>query len=549
MQRAIGNTALTKRLALMRQGSQGVVQRKIGFEFQTDALVYKKDAEKFETVKKEYEAERDSILSKKSSKELFKITEEGFREEIMEGRKYNRLREDEQEAFLEEELKKKMASVAGYEIPPDKNGETFEGDQVLKMLQAIGKTSESYGERVFELPEMFHVEIDLGELEFVTEAFEEDADGAAQLITAVTLMQQFAHTALSQMRQTPKNVKTMQDLHMLATLRALSHIGGVYGKGNSVEEADDFLIGGADVMSEPRFTASPQASVGIGLDKLVELFELLGSDTESGNLLGMSANYEQVKGAEYQGDKMIKGSMYAEPAAAGRKAEGSQDLQGFVALLASYLSSALNWFNKKEDYPKMAHRLMARNDFRAMYAMLGAEQQEKFKNEYGPRKLLDLAGLQSWEPEDKIYKNGYLSDEGTTVEKEFVPNVQEWIESITQADAPHNKDRLSALPGQFKGRGMGQLKHMDPVSKGNEKLNPVFELRGLAKSVPLDKWTDIAFEVYEAIMTVKGAFPGMKLEDIKEAAKKRSEETEFPKPGVLKAKPEPPAETYPIPNQ
>ncbi|MGB8954145.1 MAG: hypothetical protein WCC10_02110 [Tumebacillaceae bacterium] len=138
--------------------------------------------------------------------------------------------------------------------------------------------------------------------------------------------------------------------------------------------------------------------------------------------------------------------------------------------------------------------------------------------------------------EDRIYRPGYTSDSDRVIKPDLVPSVQDWIVSITQVDPPneYNKDALSSLPGQYIGRGMGQSKRMDKASKTSESEVPIFELRGLAKSVPLDNWTDIAFEVYQAIMSIK-------------QAKERAEQHEFPELSTLEAQPEPPSATYPIP--
>lgn len=367
-----------------------------------------------------------------------------------------------------------------------------------------------YGVKVFDLPGQFHIESDDGEVEFVTEPVEEDQPGLDQLVEAVSNMADFAQIIWTQASRV--------DTGALFSVVAQAFNAGQY---QAQWKNSDILVGNfKDPQNTPDLAASPQATVGIPLDKLIDLMTVVTEKSERGDTLSGFAvggkKDERGKGVILKTLEQVRGqSIY-------QKLDAHPKLKNFVAAVASYLNGAAeysktvaDWPKEEEDpnYPKIAHPLMARNNFRTMFNMLEPIEQSIFAEEIGVGGMLELT--KSHRATDQIYHQGYF-DEGK--KKRQAPTVEEWIESIVRPVRILDRDvtlpdKLSRLPGMMVGRGMGALEKPDEnVARTNLRGEPreaqegaVFELRRIQRAMPSDKWVGLAVLVHQTVNEVNEA--------------------------------------------
>lgn len=383
----------------------------------------------------------------------------------------------------------------GYDV----EAKDFESAEVYKGMRKL-----LYGDKVFSMPGFFHIESDDGDVEFVTEPFDEDQAGFVKLTMAVQLMRRFAEL-IQDGRTEFKDVVAGFGTGTFDAVR---------NKGEEEDSGDKVYVGNMkDTDEPPDLTASPQASIGIRLDKIIDMYEAVVKDKK----LSSFALWGTDNPAEHRSQKVTKDSLKS-----AKNADRSSKLDNFIFLVINYLQGAKAYspdLTDSKNYPKVAHPVMVRTNFKSLYKQLSGEEQKRFaeyKNGYLSRKT----GRKFSEP---IYEKGYWDDNKKFHKPKEVLTISQWLDSIEEGGgAP---DKLSRLPGMAVGRGMGAMKNVDQVDKtdaeGKAKVaspGAVFELRRMMTRVPPDSWPELAQGVHHAVNAIHGAkqADAVSAEDIEE---------------------------------
>ncbi|MBS1531045.1 MAG: DUF4157 domain-containing protein [Bacteroidetes bacterium] len=367
------------------------------------------------------------------------------------------------------------------------------------------KTKLPYGDKIFSAPG-FHIESDDGQVEFVTAPFEEDAGGLTGLVKAVQMMAQFANL-----------IYQHWDEEQQPSL--LSAIANAFGTGtydsNRGEDEQVYMGNFEHPSNEPNVNASPQASVGIPLDSVIRLMQVLSANNEKGQKLGGFGNYGHAQPALHKSQEVIKRTLATKIKKDSKELEALAEYRGlknFVALVIHYLQGADAYaadLAREGNYPKMAHPMMSRTNFRQIFGMMSVAENRLFVELFTPEKLVNLAKIRMG-PDDRIYPEGYR-DEENVLQRDSAPTIREWIASFNDL-LVREPDKLSRLPHMQKGRGMGALAVKDKVAKTNtrgEAQKPksaiVFELRRMATNVPPEEWANLAMLVHAAVNEINKA--------------------------------------------
>jgi hypothetical protein len=351
-----------------------------------------------------------------------------------------------------------------------------------------------YGHKVFELPGLFHVESDDGDVEFVTEPFDEDKNGLVGLMTAVGGMVTMARL----MERTRTDTQEEDEPQAPQLIAVATAFGAGQFQSTYPDEDSELHVGDPQSTDEgPDMRAAPQATVGVRLDEIPRLFEwLAANDKVAHRLHGMESFLKP--GTQSQAQIRLAGDLEV---IAGSPTLGNENgaLRGFITLILVYLRNAAVSKDAHREYVKIAHPVMARNSFTAMFDLLDEADQLQFLRAYPPEVLLAMSGTGRGLG-DKLYPSDYKGEDDKV---HASPTIRAWLASIAR------DDRLAKLPGNIVGRGMGGSNHMDEVAK-DPKANvepataPVFELRRMLQNVEPEDWLGLAKLVHQLMNVLNG---------------------------------------------
>lgn len=136
--------------------------------------------------------------------------------------------------------------------------------------QTKGNELLDYGDKVYEdKDKLFHIESDDGELEFVTNHFQENAEGMQKLVDAMQAAQHFTLTMSTLVNQNEKHPFTS----VKAVADALKGDGGTVNKDANIGAFGN--KGLTDTKNEFWTSAKPQVSFGIPLEKIQDLAQAM----------------------------------------------------------------------------------------------------------------------------------------------------------------------------------------------------------------------------------------------------------------------------------
>jgi hypothetical protein len=340
----------------------------------------------------------------------------------------------------------------------------------------------------------WHIEADSSSIEFVTDPFS-DRKALADVMATIEL----ACTNIEASTAASGSVKPTVRQALAAQTVKEPKMGYAVGDGKAA-----------------KIIAAPQATGGVPLDKIPELFTSVGKqkldflkDNEGAknhgdlNLMGMTttANKVVVDGAGYA-KKYIEWYVKAEKDKGNAvDAKDYAALEGLLALVYSYLVSGAQQ-QVVFPYSKMIAPIMARVDFSTMHASLSDAEQAAFL----PAAVLAQANLAG---ADRIFAKGY-GVPGKDLR--HGPSRTGWLETIQDGEMPdmmsaeggtsvastHNEDG-EAVGNSGTSSGMGAMHEMDTAGDGTPLA--VLELRRLPKGARPSNWTKIALTVYDYFAT------------------------------------------------
>lgn len=404
-----------------------------------------------------------------------------------------------------------------------------------------GRRKLLYGDKVFEMPGYFHIESDDGEMEFVTEPFEEDQEGYNKLTIAVSMMSEFASliepitekTLFSDIAKsfgagnydaTRTSDKTQPDSSEQPALEVVKDesTSGEEDKEEVEQESDisteddyeeelsepNVYVGNIkDPDNYPILNASPQASAGIRLDQLIAMFEKVNTMPQLSSMLLWTDRNKQGL-TKQRPQRLIDYSLSTRSEA--EKSSPTAPVNNLLFLVKHYLQGAKEYANdlgtSHLNYPKIAHPILVRTCFKSIFQQLTPGEKEIFRNQLYPidgksSSFQDTLGRKYTEP---IYEKGYYDDQDKFHAPTTVLTIDQWLKSII--DVTEMSDKLSRLPGMMEGRGMGAMPEMDEVAKLDQRGQfqaphkaVVVELRRLMNNVPHEDWVTLAQLVHHTV--------------------------------------------------
>ena len=378
-----------------------------------------------------------------------------------------------------------------------------------------------YGTKVLSVSDQFHIESDDGEMEFVTNDFNEtDPAQRKNLLIAVREAAAFASKVIAS-APPPTNLKKAQAIAGRGTLDPAFKTTTVW--------MGDFAQPIQPEIEKLKFTKA-QATGGVKLENIINLFEAMAGTAADPK----AADWQTALGDDSGGTALAKVPHLA--VINQGQAAMSEKLKNFVLLITKYVEDANDAFVKELPvlqavglpdenqvapipYPKAHHSLMARTSFKAMYKMLPPGDQLQFKNHFVQELQNYFTQTIGYHGADEclyreapkegfMYPYGYYPDTVkpdqyfTLAAKDKVlygPTIAEWFNSITDEVNPQ-QDKLTNLPGTPANRGMGAYNRGEKNDPG--KL--VFELRGVGGgglSEP-SEWLPLAQKIVEALVWV-----------------------------------------------
>ncbi|MFC5804563.1 DUF4157 domain-containing protein [Streptomyces formicae] len=375
------------------------------------------------------------------------------------------------------------------------------------LVRAGEKPVISKNEKVFEAASGdWYITPDASALEFVTVPFEEEGD-APELERMSKAVSEMAN-AFGQLHTSAKLASLMDGN---AELREVLSEEGTTHQHNG----NDVYVPGADRLYPP--LAKPQATGGVGLEKMLALFKAVVSEElplkspsnpEDVAILGEDpekrADTTTLGGANPKRDAAIltDAQSFADKYVTDLQSSGTGELKGLLALVFSYLLAGAQQ-SGRQDQAKYFLPLMSRMSFSAMYEALP----EEAKSAFDPARILAVAGLA---PDDPVYKEGFADHGAGDSAKSRGPQRRQWLDSI----ASGGPDLMSAGGGSTVTEGMkasspamGQHHRLDPGHvPGAAELVQV-ELRRLPGQVPPEEWLPVAAAIFEMFRKVQGTRP------------------------------------------
>jgi Domain of unknown function (DUF4157) len=339
-------------------------------------------------------------------------------------------------------------------------------------------------------------------IEFVTDAFEENKDGENAL-----------KQALSDFVDITKKIKSFAGKRKTVHALEVSPEGGVRGK---VIYPSDKLEGVPQVTGAIKLGQIPKLmesmSKGEGEDRdftkrMIDIRDLLGrgiNGAETTSSTGTAPN--QAKKAI---EELSKSAVKSTPSLF-----GSRELNGLLSLMASYMMAANN---PKLGYVKTIAPIMARTNFAAMFGLLKPEEQKYLKDDCDKKDLMQMfstatGGLNMT---DDLFPYGIYTDPRTqgSGEKNALQGLtrQQWvigvingIDYLTAAKFNQNPDLHLINPGNKKEdlESMGAMGNkMENVGdKDLTEQAPIFEIRSLGQHSTVEQFTERAIEIFNFIV-------------------------------------------------
>jgi hypothetical protein len=179
----------------------------------------------------------------------------------------------------------------------------------------------------------------------------------------------------------------------------------------------------------------------------------------------------------------------------------SDSVRGFLMLLASYISQGV----QAVTYPKQITDafLLARTDMAKLFRLLPREEQAFFRKNWSILLIVGMFVAEDFDTEKPVIGQVWTS-EAKREKKPIGPSRSKWVSSMVEGDdllsAAHYKE-IKAAAGNLGGalESMGALgRRTEPVGESKTE-GGIFELRGaaLARPIPLSQWFDFAVDVLD----------------------------------------------------
>lgn len=250
------------------------------------------------------------------------------------------------------------------------------------------------------------------------------------------------------------------------------------------------------VVGRATFPAKPQASLGVSMMNIPNLFEALtklATTAKSGSLGEAVANpttlYQTAASVEQgQNVLIIALEMYRANVDPHFNIEGVAELEGFMAIVFKTLWDAYSNSGNALTDPKYAFPIMARTDFTSMVRSMPAEARASMMKLMEPGYIEAAFERLGFALDVPVFPGGYTTEDA---KRSKGPTKRAWLRSIFYGDDP--KDLLSPAPGYPRHgahpEGMGAMRedNVDPSLA-------IFELRNLTNGAVIlpDQWKPLA---------------------------------------------------------
>jgi hypothetical protein len=175
---------------------------------------------------------------------------------------------------------------------------------------------------------------------------------------------------------------------------------------------------------------------------------------------------------------------------------GSKSLVGLIALIYTYLHKA----TIVGSYPKSLFPLLGITNFPAMFRMLPDDDKGFFIED--PQRFVDInlsaagmagTGATAFFVRPEMFQPPEIADRLRAITR------NDWLSNI-----PRGTDRLGSVDlalGKFdRGEQVGQTHTLRPDKPNTKTEAPILELRRLAQSVSIDKWTNLSLDIFDFIV-------------------------------------------------
>ncbi|HEY3608126.1 MAG TPA: DUF4157 domain-containing protein [Pseudonocardiaceae bacterium] len=364
-------------------------------------------------------------------------------------------------------------------------------------------------ETIATVPGLFTMEADettLGgsDLEFVTAAFPETAEGLAQLIRAMTQITEVAaHLSAGGVFDAGQLAKwaggtAARPSDSAPAGTATGKQRGTFKKMVSSEARREYAVTNAGPV-----TANPQTTAGVLLSRIPDLVREITAPPPAGGPAFNPMGAEDAAGVQTRALQQVNAYLrpgFLVPSADPDRpaAPPSAELRGLLTLIATYLISGAA--SRQQNYVKGIAPLLARTDFATMYGQLPQEEQANFKEK--PAIFIDTALRAAGLPTtDGPVVAGVI---GTTPPQGNIQHVTRriWLNGMVDGTdlmsgagyARYDWGRTDNAEVASEFESMGSLgSRTDPGDL------PILELRRMKKSVPFGQWTALARAAFELI--------------------------------------------------
>lgn len=370
-------------------------------------------------------------------------------------------------------------------------------------------------ETIATVPGLFTMEADettIGgsDLEFVTVAFPESAEGLAQLIQAMTLITEVArrlsaggvYDAGELAKWARGTAARPPDSAPAGT--ATGKQRGTFKKMVSSEPPREYAVTNAGPV-----TANPQTTAGVLLSRIPDLLRDITTPPTQPPAGGPAFNpmgaedHTRVQARAVQQVEAYLGHGFVVRSADPDRppAAPSAQLRGLLTLVATYLISGAA--SRQQNYVKGIAPLLARTDFATMYAQLPQEEQANFKKD--PVIFIDTALQAAGLPlTDGPVVAGVIGTAQPPVDIQHVTR-RTWLRGMVEGT-----DLMSGAGYEQYDWGRTDNGELAPEFESMGSLGartdpgnlPILELRRMKKSVPYGQWTALARAAFELIQQV-----------------------------------------------
>ncbi len=360
---------------------------------------------------------------------------------------------------------------------------------------------------------LFNIESDNGYFEIVTPAFDEPGGNGALDASMDAIERLVLH--LERERRQGRSDTTLQTLIGLSDEEDDSIVpGNAELAKNEDEDGNDFIKVTGDWgirLETDRILSHPQATVGIRLDKIGSLVNMLASGGVAGKANGDNRRHnwdtKQDFGAAAQKNYAAKAvsNVNSNWPALAEKYKLSKEFKGFLVIVSTYLICAHQATTPFEDAKGIAP-FMSRVNLSDMANAMSPKDLVFMSYKKAPSLIMRLAGVGV--NESPLYKHKF-SEEGLYTHDEKTKKLpqltnRQWLKRLLKdkvdmlADFGESMSEVSVDP-EAEGRSLEDFHMGNATDIGGNRKGMVMEIRRLPRNLPVDEWKRVAKKVYEIV--------------------------------------------------